>query len=998
LVVDDIEAVVKRAVTSGGKVLETNVFSGSVLYVLQGPPSCTSLRIILSETSPVRCFPKSTTRAGEVVAKPSLIDGFMATFAAWCSGSDEGKEKEEERGGAGAAAGDQHLKRASGCSSHVGDTGAGGGAWRPPTGPVIPTIFPSVLHCGEFRPIPPNSSTPIPFKTEHFEGELLLLVRTTPLEPRYKNIFQKVSGVTKKVGTTTFEVQCQGRFTKIPQGRLYIGAEITKKMNLGLFTRGLCYTVLQFVNSINPFIHSSFGDNENAELPHITGPLWSLADKIVVTPEGGVAPQLGQLLPEEEGARAERRSRPLHEEVVDLTSTYSFSVNTDNIELCDWNMVNVPLTNSMDLHTFWDDADIRLCCYCVPSTDACPPRADALDAKSLKAVAKSLPKYHYQASNQYLLCVQLEHLSNHPGRAPNSGPSANTAADLLAATTAVEVAPRPEDEDDAEDDDMESVDSDEEMFFDAVDGHDFDENNNDDITYFASEKAIISRSSSFPPRPRSIFRSVARELPGAVYNFVPAMVLVSDVIRRRSVLGVGSAPRELYLFCVPASLFPAATSTSALPSALYPSPSCYLTLQSYKEFSSKFDMEGCFKTHAYSRMSRTEQRRKDLQHSIVQVMRRAAVEESVRSNLMAFFGVSRHTEYFLRSEEINAKHGKRNGVGNPRLRGDLGPSMLMEGFVCTRQGQSHWAEEYLCLTSEELVFIQHSPRLSEKKRRRIPLEFVLSFRAVNSKECSFPMEDCHCMLISTFPREYCVLVRDKSELARWLAVLPPLLEAKSRNAINSQIPLANSFKQLELFSHPLDWKLGTRVLLNGRRYCGRGVFESPDEAVAALQHTEQGRESWEHGGGQGSRDGDSATNSCRLMAISEIKIQHNSHHFPLLLVERALLLISEISIFSNSMENILSWDSFLETHWMEYLDVVSLLPCIDLEMYDLSSDECICLYLNLYHTMLLHAVLVAGVPSTLMKWPSFFNSFSYEAFGDVFSLSELEHSVIKGGE
>jgi hypothetical protein len=186
-------------------------------------------------------------------------------------------------------------------------------------------------------------------------------------------------------------------------------------MNLGLLTRGICSSILKFVKSINPLIHTSFGDAENVELPHITGPLWSMSDRIVITPPGEVPPLLGNILPENEIRRATRRSNPYHVETIDLNSTYSFSTNTENIELCDWAMVNVPLMKQFDLHTFWEDADIRLVAYSVPGRDGASVAGDT------KLGASIGPKQHKQVENQYLLCVELQHLSNHPDRPPNDG-------------------------------------------------------------------------------------------------------------------------------------------------------------------------------------------------------------------------------------------------------------------------------------------------------------------------------------------------------------------------------------------------------------------------------------------------------------------------------------------------------------------------------------------------------------------------------------------------
>ena len=42
-----------------------------------------------------------------------------------------------------------------------------------------------------------------------------------------------------------------------------------------------------------------------------------------------------------------------------------------------------------------------------------------------------------------------------------------------------------------------------------------------------------------------------------------------------------------------------------------------------------------------------------------------------------------------------------------------------------------------------------------------------------------------------------------------------------------------------------------------------------------------------------------------------------------------------------------------------------------------------------------HAYLVLGPPSSSRAWLSYFNTIAYEAGGDIFSLSELEHCIIR---
>ena len=103
----------------------------------------------------------------------------------------------------------------------------------------------------------------------------------------------------------------QGRFKRLPQGVLYLGGEITEQLKLGLVARSLANMLLKFVRARVPggALHYSFGDKDGTgQIAHITMPLWSAADRLVITPEGGVPPQLGTHLPESEASRLARRA------------------------------------------------------------------------------------------------------------------------------------------------------------------------------------------------------------------------------------------------------------------------------------------------------------------------------------------------------------------------------------------------------------------------------------------------------------------------------------------------------------------------------------------------------------------------------------------------------------------------------------------------------------------------------------------------------------------
>jgi uncharacterized membrane protein YgcG len=55
----------------------------------------------------------------------------------------------------------------------------------------------------------------------------------------------------------------------------------------------------------------------------------------------------------------------------------------------------------------------------------------------------------------------------------------------------------------------------------------------------------------------------------------------------------------------------------------------------------------------------------------------------------------------------------------------------------------------------------------------------------------------------------------------------------------------------------------------------------------------------------------------------------------------------------------------------------------------------VCFWVNLYHALLQHALLLLGPPRSPRDWASFHSSVSYELFGNVFSLLEIEHCVLR---
>jgi hypothetical protein len=71
-------------------------------------------------------------------------------------------------------------------------------------------------------------------------------------------------------------MQIQGQFKRIPKGELYVGADITTKMELGMLSGPVCRMMLKFIKSIVNDLHYSFGDSvddPDRESAHLVAPL-----------------------------------------------------------------------------------------------------------------------------------------------------------------------------------------------------------------------------------------------------------------------------------------------------------------------------------------------------------------------------------------------------------------------------------------------------------------------------------------------------------------------------------------------------------------------------------------------------------------------------------------------------------------------------------------------------------------------------------------------------
>lgn len=83
--------------------------------------------------------------------------------------------------------------------------------------------------------------------------------------------------------------------------------------------------------------------------------------------------------------------------------------------------------------------------------------------------------------------------------------------------------------------------------------------------------------------------------------------------------------------------------------------------------------------------------------------------------------------------------------------------------------------------------------------------------------------------------------------------------------------------------------------------------------------------------------------------------------------------------------------------FVEFLDLTSRLRLIPLDHIDLSSKHAFCLFANIYHCLLQHAMLLSvNGPLDKKNMNQFMRTSCYEIGNDVFSLAELYCCVLRG--
>jgi len=120
-------------------------------------------------------------------------------------------------------------------------------------------------------------------------------------------------------------------------------------------------------------------------------------------------------------------------------------------------------------------------------------------------------------------------------------------------------------------------------------------------------------------------------------------------------------------------------------------------LRTYNEWAKVFPILKCARGCNRVRLSDTEKRRLDLEHSFRIAVRESADDATARTKLESFLLGGEHTSAFLTTTP-----GIGLGVSAKRLRNDL-PNFRLESLVIVQCGNHFWSEEFMGLTTDEVT-------------------------------------------------------------------------------------------------------------------------------------------------------------------------------------------------------------------------------------------------------------------------------------------------------
>eukprot|EP00606_Chrysophyceae_sp_TOSAG23-5_P001196 GSChrysophyteH2.ASY1.ANO1.1381.1 assembled CDS len=621
----------------------------------------------------------------------------------------------------------------------------------------------------------------IPFETDLFKGVAFFTHKHASMDEKYQCFYD-----TKK--KVTYEVQVQGKFKRLPRGELVCGAETCEKMELGFMTRTFCNMTLKFAGTIVDDLHYSFGEDlakSDHEFPHLVGPLFPTLDKIIESKPGDPLPEMGRPFLEDPEYRKKRlKWKSSYNANINLDYTYSFSVNTANIDIVAWQFVNIPMVNNIDLSSIFGDSPMRLICYEIPDD-----------------VVKAY-KTHPQKYLKYVFNIKLTRND------PNNPAPAESDAEIDGSDMDLE---ENETDDTEEEQEEEKMSSNQYLSFDDVSGG--------GGVHKGFMKNLFSGLAKNVPMPSLIdipdtagdylLPSFENENQDAL-NYCPAIMEVFDCKKKDMNI----------MYLLPYTDNSGGSKEGKAGGR--PPKTQLLRLRSYEEVAKKLTMEPIPKLHKNKIMVTIEKKRRQIVESY-----RCATKTSIFS-VAALLGDENEADaQFLTHNAKSFKLLSLNRPNKQHAKRDL--EKLWAGSVALALGNRHWIEYYLIITPEGAGISLHQGN----KEMWIPLSSMVRARAMKSSEV--PFHGFSFLLLETLRKVYYLMVKDEQVLAAVLAALSALGVTEQVTVDRTLGLIDDVFPQLIFKSRMETWKLTKRRLYNCRRLLfSTADVPPPNELVESL--------------------------------------------------------------------------------------------------------------------------------------------------------------------
>ena len=333
------------------------------------------------------------------------------------------------------------------------------------------------------------------------------------------------------------------------------------------------------------------------------------------------------------------------------------------------------------------------------------------------------------------------------------------------------------------------------------------------------------------------------------------------------------------------------------------------------------------------RLSSSERTRRQLGEAFVSALSKD------RSRVATFKSLCSDCDMFLRRDE-------------PHLSSKRSRQLRVSGFVGRALSDRHWVEEWAKVTDETISF--YHPERLQRSHYRVSLQNIDRIDRLVPSDCP-ALTGFYFLALQTPGRTLYLMFAIQQARDNWFEHLSQVIGGRTHQSNGTSSGGATTSKN-------------TDGSIDGNDSVGsENNFIAIDDPADEFLHKSP---MW----------------NCKQRRILNcksfaFKTDATAMPDPRVTVETALRRALEIS------------DEADESQLSAFLQSTAALKRVNVSSLD--ETERLAFFLNLYHTMILHAFLVLGAPDSSFKWVSYFNVISYQCSDDIFSIAELEHCIIR---